>query len=78
MPDRTCPVITTSAHSIGNTQDGCAKVATGTKEILSTHSQKITITKRTLKLPTNITTIGTWNVRTMSVGHSEEQVKFMN
>ena len=63
MPDRTCPGITTSAHSIGNTQDGCAKLATGTKEILITHSQKITITKRTLKLPTNITTIDTRNVR---------------
>ena len=31
MPDRTCPGITTSAHSIGNTQDGCANLATGTK-----------------------------------------------
>ena len=48
MPDRTCHGITTSAHSIGNSQDGCAKLATGTKEILSTHSQKIMITKRTL------------------------------
>ena len=65
MPDRTCPGIITSAQSIGNTQDGCTKLATGTKEILTTHSQKITITKRTLKLPTNITTIGTWNVRTL-------------
>ena len=65
MPDRTCPGITTSAHSIGNTQDGYAKIATGTKEILTTNIQKIMITKRTLKLPTNITTIGTWNVRTL-------------
>ena len=39
MPDQTCTGITTSAHSIGNTQDGCAKLATGTKEILTTLSQ---------------------------------------
>ena len=67
MPDRTCPGITTSAHSIGNTQDGCAKLATGTKEILTTLTQKITITKRTLQLPTNISTLvhGTYVVRTL-------------
>ena len=28
MPDRTCPGITTSAHSIDNIQDGCSKLAT--------------------------------------------------
>ena len=61
MPDRTYPEITTSAHSNGNSHDGSAKLATGTKEIL-THTQIITITKRNLKLTTNITTIGIWNV----------------
>ena len=65
IPDRTCSGITTSAYSIGYSQDGCAKLDIGTKEILTTHTQKITITRRTLKSPTIITTIGTWNVRTL-------------
>ena len=71
MPVWSNPGITTPAHSIGNFQDGCDKLATGLKNnILTTHitTQRTTMTiiKRRIKLPTNITTIGTWNVHTLN------------
>ena len=65
MPDPACPGISMSAHSNGNTHDGCAKLATGTTEILTTNTQIIAITKRNLKLTTNITTIGRGTLRTL-------------
>ena len=53
IPDRSRPGSTTAALSIGGTQDGSVKYATGTK------------TKTALKLTTDQVTIGTWNVRTL-------------
>ena len=48
-PDRSRPGSTTTAHTTGNPQGGCEKLATGV----------------TIKLPTAGITIGTWNVRTL-------------
>ena len=53
MPDRTWTGITTSALSIDNLQDGSDKTATGIKQ------------QSKLRTIHNITTIGTWNVRTL-------------
>ena len=51
IPDRSRPGQTTSARPIGSPQDGREKSATGVTE--------------TIKLQTQVTTIGTWNVRTL-------------
>jgi exonuclease III len=50
-PDRSGPGTTTTAHSTASFQGGCDKWATGAKT--------------SIKLPTEGTTIGTWNVRTL-------------
>ena len=57
MPDRPRPRLTTTALSINNIQDGNDKSTTG----------------YSIKLPKNITSIGTWNVRTLNItGKIEE------
>ena len=53
MQDRTWPGITTSALFNDNLQDVSDKTATGIKQLSK------------LRKITNITTIGTWNVRTL-------------
>ena len=53
IPDRSRPGSTTTAPSIGKLQGGGDKLATEAK-------------KNTFKLPTEETTIGTWNVRTLN------------
>ena len=55
MPDRLSSGLTTTALSIGLSQDGLAKLATG----------DITTKNKIIKLALNITTIVTWNVRTL-------------
>ncbi|PVD35846.1 hypothetical protein C0Q70_02815 [Pomacea canaliculata] len=55
MPDRSRPGSPTTAHPSGGLQGGGDKCATGTKST----------PKSTIKLPTQGTTIGTWNVRTL-------------
>ena len=55
MPDRPSPGLTTSALSIGLSQDGREKLATG----------NITTKNKKIELALNITTIVTWNVRTL-------------
>ena len=78
MPDRPSPGITTPAHPIGKSQDGCDKSTTGLNNILTTQHKTTqrttkTINKRRIQLATNITTIGTWNVRTLNgVGKIQE------
>ena len=58
MPDRSCPILTTTALSIVLSQVGSGKLATG----------DITNKNKTnnIKLASSIMTIGTWNVRTLS------------
>lgn len=55
MPDRSRPGSPTTAHPSGGLQGGGDKCDTGTKST----------PKSTIKLPTQGTTIGTWNVRTL-------------
>ena len=57
MPDRPRPGLTTTALSIDNIQDGNDKSTTG----------------YSIRLPKTITSIGTWNVRTLNItGKIEE------
>ena len=64
MPDRLSPGKSTTALSIGLSQDGSVKLATG-DTIIKKRKNKNKI-KVKVKLATSITTIGTWNVRTLS------------
>ena len=66
---------TTKSSTKSPFQDGCDKLATGLNNIITTNIKTqgtttqrttTTINKRRIKLPTNITTIGTWNVRTLN------------
>ena len=79
MPDRSQPGIPTTAYAIGKLQDGYDKLDTGSNNnnniIQRTHNNKqlSTSTKRRINLPKNITTIGTWNVRTLrGIGKVQE------
>ena len=58
MPDRPCPGLTTSSLYIVLYQVGSGKLATGDL----TNKTKT----NNIKLASSITTIGTWNVRTLS------------
>ena len=51
MPDLPRPVLTTTALSIDNIQNGNDKSTTG----------------YSIRLPKTITSIGTWNVRTLNI-----------
>ena len=57
MPDRSRPVKTTTALSIGENQDGSVKLTTGKLELEQPFYN--------IKLSNAITTIRTWNVRTL-------------
>ena len=59
MPDRSRPGKTTTALSIGENQDGSVKLTTGKLEV----EQPL----YNIKLSNAITTIGTWNVRTLRI-----------
>ena len=61
MPDRTRPGLTTPALTIGNLQDGSGKLATGKTNFEKTTKKQ----QKTIKTLDRITTVGTWNVRTL-------------
>ena len=71
MPDRSRPGKPTNVYAIGTLQGGYDKLDTGSNNnnniIQRTHNNKqlSTSTKRRINLPKHITTIGTWNVRTL-------------
>ena len=73
MPDRSRPGTTTIALPIGTNQDVSDKLATG---IQQQQQHNINNLNKTMKMPKTITTIGTWNVRTLRrIGKMEELMK---
>ena len=63
IPDRPCPGLTTTALSIGNSQDRGGKCATGD---IYTNKDNISNEFKKIKMASNITTVGTWNVRSLA------------
>ena len=79
MPDGSRPGIPMTAYAIGKLQDGYDKLNTGSNNnnniIQRTYNNKqlSTSTKRRIHLPKHITTIGTWNIRTLrDIGKVQE------
>ena len=69
IPDRSGPEITTTAYSIGKHQEGYDKLDAGLSNNNNINSINNNIQTKSLikknKFTKHITTIGTWNVRTL-------------